>query len=79
MKIKVSDDGGNLHEIDPATDVGGALLILEYARARGFKVGPMLQVGGVVMQVSDTRQESGRSHDEPVDEDMARVMGLRDD
>lgn len=79
MKVKVLDDGGTLHEVDAGTDVGGAILLLEYARARGFRLGPYLQVGSVTVQVADTRQENDRRDPDPIDPDFARVMNLTND
>lgn len=37
-------------------DVTRAIHLLEWARKRGFRVGPVLQVGDVKMQISDVRQ-----------------------
>jgi hypothetical protein len=79
MKFKVLDDAGAVHDVDTTSNVGAAILLMEYARARGFRLGPYLQVGDVVVQVVDTRQETSRRVDEPVDEDFARVMNPGDD
>lgn len=59
-------DGEYLPDIDPTSDVVKVVYLLEWARARGFKVGPAVQVGDVILQVQDLRQIEGRqSRDEP--------------
>jgi len=37
-------------------DVSQAIRLLEYARSRGFRIGPELHVGVVHMQVADLKQ-----------------------
>jgi len=60
------DDGNSLPPIDPNSDVGRLTYLLEYCRIRGFRVGPRIQVGDVVLEVKDLRQTEGRSEpDEP--------------
>lgn len=39
-----------------AADVQAALHLLEYARSRGFRIGPAVKVGCVEMLVADIRQ-----------------------
>lgn len=50
-----TDDGADI-QIDPSSDVGQLIMLLEYARARGFQVGPTVQIGSVIAQVRDLRQ-----------------------
>lgn len=58
-----SDDDGNPLALPAAdSDVGQLIYLLEWARLRGFRVGPMIQVGDLIVQVQDLRQTEGR-HD----------------
>lgn len=53
-KIDLTDDDGNAFPPpDPGSDVGRLIYLLEYARKRGFQLGPMVQIGDVVVQVRD--------------------------
>lgn len=49
-------------------DAARAARLLEWARRNGFRIGPMLVVGTIQMQVADIRQEKvdGPSVPEPV-------------
>lgn len=55
-KLDVDSDGNPLNPPDVSTDAGTALYLLEYARVRGFRIGPAIQVGSVTFQVQDLRQ-----------------------
>ena len=56
---EVIDDDGNVMPIPGAEagDVEKAIYLLEYARLRGFRIGPTLKIGDIVMSVADIRQE----------------------
>lgn len=56
-----SDDEGNpLALPDPKSEIGQMIYLLEWARLRGFRLGPILQIGETIIQVSDLRQREGR-------------------
>lgn len=58
MKIPNADEHGNfLPELDPTSDVAQIIYLLEYGRKRGFRIGPTVQVGNAIVQVSDLSQE----------------------
>ena len=72
----VGVDGHPLPQIDPSTDVAQLIYLLEYARARGYRVGPTIQVGGLTVQVRDLRQTEGRAGaDDPPDEGPWKAAG----
>jgi hypothetical protein len=75
------DEHGNpVLEVDPLSSAGQLVALLEWARRRNFKLGPMVKIGDVMVQVTDMRQEPGhRMPDEQLDPDVARVMGLGDE
>lgn len=56
MTTLVHDEHGNVIPIDPTSQVGQAIQLLEYCRARDFQIGPYLKIDGLVMQVADLRQ-----------------------
>lgn len=45
-----------LPKLSKDDDVVRAAWLLEWARDRGYRIGPNLQVGGVIMNVVDLRQ-----------------------
>lgn len=57
MKKKdlADEDGNALPKVDPATDLGQLTTLLEWARIRGFRIGPAVQIGSIVVQVEDLR------------------------
>lgn len=50
-----TDDGDEMPP-NPSADVAATIHLLEYARSRGFRVGPLLHVGSVKLQIDDLRQ-----------------------
>jgi hypothetical protein len=71
-----SDDDGNPLAL-PAADsnVGQLIYLLEWARVRGFRVGPTVQVGTLIVQVSDLRQTEGRQGRDLTDDGPWRAAG----
>lgn len=53
-------DGNDITAPPAASDVGQLIYLLEWARRRGFRVGPAIRVGGLTLQVQDLRQTEGR-------------------
>jgi hypothetical protein len=79
--VSAHDEHGNpVLEVDPLSSAGQLVALLEWARRRNFKLGPMVKIGDVMVQVTDLRQDEGRGRvpDEQLDPDVARVMGLGD-
>ena len=76
----IDDDGNVLQPPEPGTDAAHAIYLLEYGRKRGFRIGPTLKVGELVVQVADLRQASQQAKDDHVpdldpDSDMAVLLG----
>lgn len=65
-KHELIDDDGNVMPVPgpDASDVAKAIYLLEYARLRGFRLGPTLKVGELVTQVQDLRQLGELTKDE---------------
>jgi hypothetical protein len=59
------DEGGELPVAPRDSDVGQLIYLLEWARIRGFRVGPTVQVGELIVQITDLRQDEGRRSDPP--------------
>lgn len=59
-QLDADDEGNDLTPPSPDSEVGQLIYLLEYGRARGFRIGPTVQIGNVVVQVSDLRQTEGR-------------------
>lgn len=79
-KTTVIDDDGN--EIVPPpddSDVAHIIYLLEYGRKRGFRIGPTVQIGDVIVQVRDLRQEAqmhrdGQAPELSPDSDMGKLL-----
>ena len=78
----VDEDGNVLPPPEPGTDAANAIYLLEYARKRGFRLGPVIRVGAIEMQVLDLRQQmqlgsmqKDQYRDLEPGSDMALVMG----
>lgn len=61
-KIDADDDGNDLPVPPADSDVGQLIYLLEYGRQRGFRIGPTVQIGNLIVQVNDLRQKEGRTN-----------------
>jgi len=60
-----SDEDGNIVPVPPAeSDLAQLIQLLEYGRRRGFRIGPTVRVGALVVQVQDLRQNESQLGDE---------------
>ena len=58
MKKLIDADGNELPTPPDGSDVAHMIYLLEYCRRRKFKLGPLAQVGDVVIQVTDPHLEN---------------------
>ncbi len=63
--VPIDDDGNVLPPPPPDSDVGQAIYLLEYGRLRGFRLGPTIQIGSVILQVQDLRLDSKKATETP--------------
>lgn len=64
--MKLFDEDGNwLPELDPNSDLVKIIFLAEWARKRGFTIGPYVQIGNVTLQIKDLRQFADSNHSEP--------------
>lgn len=61
----VDEDGNEILPPEPNSPVGQLIYLLEWGRKRGFRIGPTVQIGDVILQVRDLREER---QDEPATE-----------
>lgn len=54
------EDGNDLLPPAPNSDVGQLIYLLEWGRQRGFRIGPRVQIGEVVLELADLRQDTSR-------------------
>lgn len=77
-KNDVIDDDGNLIAPPPPDDpIMKILYLLEYSRKRGFRIGPTVQVGDTIIQVTDMRLKTPQEQREPElapGSDMALIL-----
>lgn len=72
-------DGNSLTPPAPQTDTERLIYLLEWARLRGFRLGPNLQIGDLVVQVTDLRQTEGRGGGGELDEGPWAAHGHKED
>lgn len=60
-------DGVDLVPPDPTTPVGQLIYLIEWARIRGVRIGPEVQIGDMAIKIVDLRQTEGRrdAEDDP--------------
>ena len=56
LEVDHTDEGDSLSVPDVNSDAGVIVYLLEFARRRGFAIGPMIRVGKIALQVTDLRQ-----------------------
>jgi hypothetical protein len=79
----IDPEGNTMPPPEPGTPMAQAIYLLEYGRLRGFRIGPTIQIGDVILQVSDLRQQvqvqKAQKADAPPDieegSDMAVLLG----
>ena len=74
-----ADEEGNDLPVPPVdSDVGQLIYLLEYGRKRGFRIGPTVQIGNVIIQVSDLRQSEGRRQSNDPEPDIWEQNGHKE-
>lgn len=53
----IDDDGNKILPPPDDSDVARLIYLMEYARKRGFRIGPVVKIGETTVQVRDLRQE----------------------
>lgn len=56
MMTPAHDEAGNVIAIDPGSQVGQLVALLEYCRAKDYRLGPTVKIDGLVVQIEDLRQ-----------------------
>lgn len=72
------DEAGNVIAIDPVSSVGQLVALLEYGRARGYRIGPFVKLDGLTVQVQDLRQPEGRGVAPPPDQGPWSAAGYEE-
>lgn len=76
----IDDDGNIIAPPEAGSTIHQLVWLLEYGRKRGFRVGPTVQIGDVIVQVRDLRQardyaeERQQGSDLDGDPDMALLL-----
>lgn len=58
-RIDADEEGNDLKPPPEDSPVHAVMYLLEWARQRDFQIGPMVQIGDVIVQVADRRQQRG--------------------
>lgn len=66
--VENDEDGNPVPQPVVASDVSDLIQLMEYGRRKGFRIGPTVRVGKIVLQIRDLRQlEADPSKDIPAD------------
>lgn len=65
--VEHDDDGNPIPQPAPASDLADLIQLLEYGRVKGFRIGPTVRVGKIVVSVRDLRQKEGADKGLPHD------------
>lgn len=55
--LEHDEDGDPLPQPAAASDLADLIQLLEYARTKQFRIGPMIRIGKIALQVRDLRQD----------------------
>jgi hypothetical protein len=56
--VEWDDDGDPVPQPAKESDLADLIQLLEYGRRKGFRVGPMVRIGKITVQVSDLRHRA---------------------
>ncbi len=59
--VDADDEGNYLPFLQPGQDVHRLIYLMEYARKRGFQVGPTVKIGELTVQIRDLRLSGDES------------------
>ena len=77
-QIDADEEGNDLPVPLADSDVEQLIYLLEYGRKRGFRIGPTVQIGNVIIQVSDLRQSEGRRQSNDPEPDIWEQSGHKE-
>lgn len=63
MKDIIDAEGNVIPPPDASSDIAKTIYLLEYCRKRRFVLGPVVQVGEVIIQVKDPTLERSQNQD----------------
>lgn len=79
-KRPLADDDGNIIPPPPPdSPVWAAIYLLEYARKRQFKIGPNIQVGDLMFNVTDLQQLGAARREGPAEVSIWKAHGYDGD
>lgn len=62
--VEHDEDGDPVPQPVAASDLADLIQLMEWARTKGYRVGPMVRVGKLALQISDVRQREGKDRKE---------------
>lgn len=54
-RTHADEDGNDIPEVKPDSDLGQIMAFMEWGRRRGFVIGPTIQVGETIVQIADPK------------------------
>ncbi len=73
------EEGNALPRPEPGRDLDDLIQLLEYCRRRGFRIGPMVRIGKLTLQIQDLRQTEGRGGEPKPEKSIWEEHGYRDE
>jgi hypothetical protein len=79
MTTPAHDEAGNVIPIDPCSTVGQLVQLLEYCRAKDYRIGPVVRIDGLAVQIEDLRQSRNFGAQPMPDEGPWKAVGYDPD
>lgn len=79
VKGMYDEDGNPLPELDPTSNAYQLVALLHHCRKYGFRIGPTVQVGDVIVQVQDLEQRLAKEPSLPRDKGPWAAAGHDED
>lgn len=77
--LEHDEEGNALPRPEARSDLADLIQLLEYGRRRGFRIGPMVRLGKITLQIQDLRQTEGRGGEPKPERSIWDEHGYRDD
>jgi hypothetical protein len=76
--VEWDQEGDPVPQPAKESDLADLIQLLEYGRRKGFRVGPMVRIGKITVQVSDLRQRGSAGEDTITELSIGDMVGVPD-
>ena len=76
--VEYDDDGIAVPQPAAESDLADLIQLLEYGRRKGFRIGPMVRIGKITVQVADMRQRAAATAPDEPEPSIGEMVGFPD-